>query len=131
MALNNPYSVYKKNSVNYASKEQLLLMLVEGAVKFIKIARQGILDKNVKVAHENMIKAQNIYYELMISLDEKSAGKWAVSLKQVYDFIIKKLVEANIKKDVSIIDNEILPLAENIKDTWEQAYEISKSGNPL
>lgn len=44
----NGYNVYKNNAVNYASKEQLLLMLVEGAVKFCKIARQAIIDKDVK-----------------------------------------------------------------------------------
>ena len=43
----NGYNVYKNNSVNYASKEQLLLMLTEGAVKFSKIARQAIIDKDV------------------------------------------------------------------------------------
>ena len=47
MALNNPYAVYKNNSVNYASKEQLLLMLVEGAVKFAKLGRQALLKKQM------------------------------------------------------------------------------------
>lgn len=44
----NGYNVYKNNSVNYASKEQLLLMLTEGAVRFCKIARQAIVDKKCK-----------------------------------------------------------------------------------
>ena len=47
MALNNPYAVYKQNSVNFASKEQLLLMLVDGAVKFSKLGRQAIMDKKI------------------------------------------------------------------------------------
>ena len=47
----NAYNTYKNNSVNFASKDQLLLMLVDGAVKFSKIARQSILDKDIVKAH--------------------------------------------------------------------------------
>jgi flagellar protein FliS len=122
---NNAYNVYKNNSVNYASKEQLLLMLVDGAVKFAKIGRQAILDKDVKKAHENLVKTQNIFYELMVTLDVEKGGDWAKALMQVYDYIVSELIQANIRKDVKIMD-EVIPLIENIRDTWEQAYKISK-----
>ncbi|UZQ50516.1 flagellar export chaperone FliS [Clostridium kluyveri] len=123
----NAYSTYKTNSINYASKEQLLLMLVDGAVKFVKIGRQALIDKDIKKAHENIIKTQNIFYELMATLDVSKAGDWGQSLMSVYDFIVRRLIDANMKKDVGIID-EIIPLIENVKDTWEQAYKISKTG---
>jgi flagellar protein FliS len=119
------YNTYKANSVNYASKDQILLMLVEGAVKFSKDGRQAILDKDVKKAHENIIKTQNIFYELMIALDVQNNKTWVQPLMSVYDFIIKKLIQANIKKDITIMD-EVIPLIENVKDTWVQAYKISK-----
>ena len=83
----NGYNIYKNNSVNYASKEQLLLMLVEGAVKFCKIARQAIVDKDIKKAHDALIRSQDIFSELMVSLDT-TQGEWAVQLFRVYDFII-------------------------------------------
>lgn len=120
----NGYNVYKNNSVNYASKEQLLLMLVEGAVKFCKIARQAIVDKDVKKAHDALIRTQDIFSELMVSLDT-SAGEWAVQLLRVYTFIKDKLIEANMAKDLGIID-EILPLIEDINDTWKEAYKRAK-----
>lgn len=122
---NNAYNVYKNNSINYASKEQLLLMLVDGAVKFAKIGRQAILDKDVKKAHENIVKTENIFYELMVTLDIEKGGDWAKSLMQVYDYIVSELIQANIRKDVKIMD-EVIPLIENIRDTWEQAYKVSK-----
>lgn len=122
---NNAYNVYKNNSINYASKEQLLLMLVDGAVKFAKIGRQAILDKDVKKAHENIVKTENIFYELMVTLDIEKGGDWAKSLMQVYDYIVSELTQANIKKDAKIMD-EVIPLIEDIRDTWEQAYKISK-----
>ncbi|MEY7998810.1 flagellar export chaperone FliS [Clostridium sp. Mt-5] len=123
----NAYNTYKTNSVNYASKDQLLLMLVDGAVKFAKIGKQGLLDKNIKIAHENIVKTENIFYELMATLDVEKAGNWGQSLMAVYDFIVRRLMDANIKKDAAIMD-EVIPLIENVRDTWEQAYKISRTG---
>lgn len=120
----NGYNVYKSNSVNYASKEQLLLMLVDGAVKFTKIGRQAIIDKDVEKAHNSLVRVQDIFVELMSTLD-RNAGDWAEKLFNVYVYIKDRLFEANIKKDVAIID-EILPLIEGIRDTWNEAYKISK-----
>jgi len=122
---NNAYNVYKNNSVNFASKEQLLLMLLDGSVKFAKIARQAIVDKDLKKAHENLVKTQNIYYELITSLDVNKGGEWAQNLMAIYSFIVDKLIEANMKKNVEIID-EVMPLIEEIRETWNEAYKRSK-----
>lgn len=126
MYANNAYNTYKTNSVNYASKEQLLLMVLDGAVKFSKIAKQGIEKKDIVKAHENIIKTQNIFYELMATLDLEQGGQWAENLMRIYDFIVQKLLEANIKKDVKVM-NEIIPLIEDIRDTWHEAYKIAKN----
>jgi len=120
----NAYNAYKNNSVNYASKEQLLLMLLDGAVKFAKMARQAILDKDIVKSHENLVKTQDIFTELMITLDQ-NAGEWAVNMYKIYEFIKERLFQANIKKDVKIID-EVMPLIEEVRDTWQEAYEVSK-----
>ena len=130
MAINaygNAFNTYKSNSVNFASKDQLLLMLVEGAGKFSKIGRQAIIDKDVKKAHENIVKTQNIFYELMATLDVTKGGEWAESLMKVYEFIARRLTDANIKKDVLIMD-EIIPLIDDVRDTWTEAYKKSKGG---
>lgn len=121
---NNAFNVYKNNSVNYASKEQLLLMLVDGAVKFAKVAREALAEKDIRKSHENLVKIQDIFTELMVSLDQ-NAGDWARQIYQVYDFIKTRLFEINLKKDVTMMD-ELMPVIENIRDTWYEAYEISK-----
>ena len=121
---NNAFNVYKNNSVNYASKEQLLLMLVDGAVKFSKIAREGLIEKDIKKSHENLIKAQNIFTELMISLDQ-NAGEWAKQMYRVYEFIKTRLFEINLKKDVNMLD-ELMPVIEDVRNTWHEAHEMSK-----
>ena len=130
MAMNaygNAFNTYKNNSVNFASKDQLLLMLVDGAVKFSKIARQAILDKDVKKAHENIVKTQNIFYELMTTLDVAKGGEWAHDLMSVYDFITRRLTDANIKKSIEIM-SEIIPLIEDVRDIWTEAYKVSRGG---
>jgi len=125
MQTSNAYNAYKNNSVNYASKEQLLIMLLDGAVKFAKMGRQAIADRSVPKAHENIVKTQNIFYELMATLDVQKGGEWAKQLMGVYDFITRRLTEANIKKDIDIM-NEVIPLIEDIRDTWNEAYKLSK-----
>jgi flagellar protein FliS len=126
MQTNNAYNAYKNNSVNFASREQLLLMLLDGAVKFSKIGRQAIVDKELKKAHENLVKTQNIFYELMATLDVAKGGEWAQNLMNIYDFIVRRLTDANIKKDIEIM-NEVIPLIEEVRDTWSEAYKLSKA----
>lgn len=126
MTFSNAYNVYKTNSVNYASKEQLLLMLLDGAVKFAKLAKEAILNKNVVEAHKNIIKTENIFLELTYSLDTNLGGKWAEDLKKVYEFIIDTLGRANITKDPEIIE-EAIGLIEEVREMWQEAYTLSKN----
>ena len=62
----------------------------------------------------------------MATLDVSKGGEWAQSLMRVYEFINNQLLQANIKKDISIMD-EVLPLIEDVRNTWEEAYKIAKS----
>ncbi|HAR85646.1 MAG TPA: flagellar protein FliS, partial [Clostridium sp.] len=73
---------------------------------------------------ENLVKTQDIFTELMITLDQ-NAGEWAVNMYKIYDFIKEKLFEANLKKDVKVLD-EVMPLIEEVRNTWQEAYEVSK-----
>lgn len=122
----NPYNTYKQNSVNTASKEQLLLMLLDGAVKYTKIARLAIIDKNMERAHKELVRVQDIFLELMITID-KDSSKYMQNLYNVYEFIKSELSRANIKKDVKIIDN-VLPLIEEIRDMWYAVDRKIKAG---
>ena len=121
---NNALNVYKNNSVNYASKEQLLLMLVDGAVKFSKMAKEALIEEDIKKSHENLMKVQDIFAELMVSLDQNS-GDWAKDIYKIYDFIKSRLFEINLKKDINMME-ELMPVIESVRNTWHEAYEISK-----
>ncbi|HBI92181.1 MAG: flagellar export chaperone FliS [Terrisporobacter othiniensis] len=121
MYTSNPYNTYKQNSVNMASKEKLLLMLLDGAVKYTKIAKTAIQEKDIVRAHKELIRVQDIFLELMVTMD-KSSGKYMEELYNLYDFIKNELGRANIKKDVKIIDS-LLPIIEDVRDMW---YEVDK-----
>ena len=121
----NPYNIYKQNSVNMASSQQLLLMLLDGAVKYTKIARMAILNKDIARAHKELIRVQDIFLELMITMDKNT--KYMEDLYDIYDFIKNELAKANIKKDITIIDNT-LPLIEEIRDMWYEVDAKIKSG---
>ena len=121
----NPYNIYKQNSVNMASSQQLLLMLLDGAVKYTKIAKMAILNKDIARAHKELVRVQDIFLELMITMDKNT--KYMEDLYNIYDFIKNELVTANIKKDITIIDNT-LPLIEEIRDMWYEVDAKIKSG---
>ena len=99
-------------------------MLVDGAVKYAKRAELAIEKKDVKLAHESLVRTQDIFIELMSTLN-RNAGDWAEQLFRVYEFINNKLVEVNIKKDLSLL-REVLPLIQEVRDIWYEAYEKTK-----
>lgn len=125
MYTSNPYNIYKQNSVNMASSQQLLLMLLDGAVKYTKIARMAILNKDIARAHKELVRVQDIFLELMITMDKNT--NYMEDLYNLYNFIKNELVKANMKKDVKIID-EILPIIEEIRDMWYEVDKKIKSG---
>jgi flagellar protein FliS len=123
MALTNPYQKYRHNSVTTATPEELTLMLYNGGVRFIRQGIKHIEDKNIEKAHEALVRAQEIYMHLADTLNheiELSAG-----LNSLYDFILRQLAQANIKKDVSILSS-VLELAVELRDTWKEAMQKAR-----
>ena len=121
----NPYNVYKQNTVNMASGQQLLLMLLDGAVKYTKVARLAIINKDIARAHKELVRVQDIFLELMITMDKNT--NYMEDLYNLYDFIKNELAKANMKKDVQTIE-EVLPLIEEIRDMWYEVDKKIKSG---
>jgi flagellar secretion chaperone FliS len=123
MALNNPYQQYQNNSVNTASPGELTLMLYNGCLKFIKLAKKAMEDKNIEVKNANIQKAQNIVSELMVTLNmDAEVSKNMLSL---YDYLNRRLMEANVQNDVSIL-NEVEEFIVDFRDTWKQVIQANR-----
>lgn len=121
MAMLNPYQQYAQNQITMATPEELTLMLFKGTVKFINFAIKAVEDKDIQESHNNIIKTQNIYYELISTLDTKYPI--SENLANLYNYIIKLLTEANIKKDKAKLE-EALEMSKEFVVTWEEAVKI-------
>lgn len=116
--MNNPYQKYMQNNIMLSSPEKLLLMLVDGLSRFVKTAKIAIKEKDTVKVNENLIKAQDIVVELASSLNMDY--EISENLSRLYDFVYQRLIDANIKKDIKIIE-EIEPIIEELKNTWHEA----------
>ncbi|MFO1444449.1 flagellar export chaperone FliS [Bacillus sp. Bva_UNVM-123] len=123
MVANKPYQAYKQNSVNTASPGELTVLLFNGCLKFIKLAKMAIDENNVEQRNTNLIKAQDIIQELMVTLDMKV--ELSTSLLQMYDYLYRRLIEANTKNSVDIL-NEVEGYVVEFRDTWKQAVQLAK-----
>ena len=75
------------------------------------------------MAHNSITRTQDIFTELKVTLD-LNAGDWAKQMFNVYSFINDRLLQANIKKDEAIMD-EVIPLIEEVRNIWNEAYKLS------
>jgi flagellar secretion chaperone FliS len=123
MALNNPYQAYQQNSVSTASPGELTLMLYNGCLKFIKQARQAIQQKNTQEKNLNLQKAQRIIQELMITLNPEAAV--SESMMSMYEYMNRRLVEANISNDLVILA-EVEEYVTEFRDTWKQVIHSAR-----
>lgn len=123
MAINNPYQTYQQNSVTTASPQELTLMLYNGCLKFIKLGKRAMEEGKIQEKNTNLIKAQAIIQEFQITLDrdiEISAG-----IDQLYEYIYRRLVEANMKNDAAILEEAEAQVKE-LRDTWKEAMALAK-----
>lgn len=129
MALYNATSQlqqYNNSKVLTASPAELTLMLYEGAIKFCNIAIVGIEQKDMQKAHTNIIKAERIIDHLRATLDMKYPV--AQDFERIYEYLDRRLVEANMQKDKAILE-EILMHLRSVRDNWKEVMRINGKAN--
>lgn len=123
MALPNGYQRYNNEKIMMASPAELTLMLYEGAIKFCNIAIMGIEQKDIQKAHTNIIKVEKIIEYLRQTLDMKYAV--AQDFENIYVYLERRLVEANLKKDKEIME-EVCGHLRSVRDTWKEVMRIGR-----
>ena len=121
----NPYDNYRQNAVATASPAQMGEMLYGGAVKYLRQAEGHLEQNNIQEAHNAIIKAQDIFEYLAETLNEKV--EIALNLALLYDYAYRRLIDANVTKDITIL-REVLGMTEELRDSWQQARESLASG---
>ena len=118
----NPYAAYANSKVMTASPAELTLMLYDGAIKFCNIAIIGIQEKNIEKANNNIIKTERILREFLDTLDHKYPV--AKDFENVYNYLIRRLHQANIHKDEEILQ-EVLKHLRTMRDTWKEVMRLN------
>ncbi|MFA5384590.1 MAG: flagellar export chaperone FliS [Eubacteriales bacterium] len=114
--INEQVDAYAQNNIITAPPEKLVLMLYEGALSFIDQAKETIQQGEIAKTNYLLSRSQKIINELRASLNFE-AGDFAINLERLYEYMHFRLIQANIKKDVAIL-NEITELLTEIKDSW-------------
>lgn len=117
---------YKKTSVETASKEQILLMLYQAAIKNCKKGIEAIEQKNLAKKGEYIGKMQDIVVELSNSLDFEVGGEVAKELASLYDYILYSSTQANIKIDKAHLEG-CLKVLNTLYDGWSEAIKNLKT----
>lgn len=123
---NSLINKYKKLSVHTASKEQILLMLYQTAIKDTKLAIKSIDEKKVAAKGEHIGHLQDIIIELMHALDFSIDSKLANELSSLYDFLLYSSTQANVKIDKRPL-MDCLKILETLYSAWNQAIKDLKS----
>ena len=117
---------YRETQIKTASKGKLIVILYDGLLRFLDIALENIPKKKYDVVNNNILKAQDIISELIVSLN-MDAGDISQKLLSIYTFFNTKLIEGNVKKDpnpIAFVRN----MAAELRDAWNQI--AAKGGTP-
>ncbi len=115
----SPYDKYKQTEINTANQGKLIVMLYDGAIKFLNIALENMNPQTYDIVNSNILKTQDIITELLLSLNTKEGGEISSSLFNLYIYFKKKLLEANIEKNSNLIQEVINHLKE-LRDAWDK-----------
>lgn len=112
---------YQRAATETASPAQLIVMLYAGCIRFTALGKTAIEQKDFTTSRENLLKAQAIIAELMGSLN-LSIGDLATNLMRLYDYMYRRLIDANIRRDAEAAA-EVEGLLRGLLPAWEEAVK--------
>ncbi|HEY8491234.1 MAG TPA: flagellar export chaperone FliS [Dehalococcoidia bacterium] len=117
------YQQYRRVQLQTATPSELVLMLYDGAVRFLAQAEAAMAGQDIKAAHGAVLRAQAILEELMACLrqDDNQIGPALMSL---YAYMHRRLMEANVRKDAGRV-REVRGLLERLRDAWREAVRAT------
>ena len=128
MIQKNPYEAYNNSKIQTATPAELTLLLYEGAIKFTNIAIVAMEKNDVQKTHDNIMKTEKIIEEFQATLDHKYPV--AKDFEAVYSYLLKRLFDANIRKDPEILE-EVLRHLRTMRDTWKEVMAKTANGNNI
>lgn len=123
--MNGYTNQYLATTVNSASSEQLMLMLYDGAIRFVSLGIQAIENGFVDKRAFYINKTSAIVSEFAATLDRNQNAELADNLDALYGYMLRRMMEANLKNDVAPLI-EVKGMLSDLRATWAQAIEINK-----
>lgn len=124
----NPYEAYRRQDLETSNNQELVGKLFNEAAVSLKRAIHAIEMKNYDFANDNIKKSQVIIKTLNSSLDMQY--EISGQLRNLYTYMLKRTLEANVKKDITIL-NEISEMLSGLRDTWTEAVKRSKRSQSM
>jgi len=112
---------YRRTSVVTADPKRLVLMCYEGTIDNLKLVKQKLIEKNYEAKSKALIKAQDIINELLCSLDFEKGGSIAKNLDSLYNYMLRRIIHADVNKDLSAL-NEVVGMLNELKSAWEDVF---------
>ncbi len=114
----NEVKTYRDTAVTTQSKGRLIVLLYEGAIKFMKLAVKELEAGDYEKKGQYINRAQDIINELNAVLDRNDGGEIADNLCKLYCFMSNRLSEANVKRDPQMI-REVISIMEELNQGWK------------
>jgi len=109
---------YKKAAVSTVDQRKLIVMLYDGAIKFLTIAVDKMTKGDAYESHRNLIRGKSIIAELLASLNMEAGGEIARNLQRLYTYMFNELIEANLKNDTERV-GMVINLLKDLRLGWQ------------
>ena len=124
---------YQTQSILTASPGQLVLLMYDGTLRFLAQARAGFAlsaedPRRIAQINTALLRAQAVLAELQANLDHAAGGELAGTLDRLYDYHQRRLLEANIRKDDSIVA-EVEHLVRELRDGWAEMLRTNEAAH--
>ncbi|MCV9949805.1 flagellar export chaperone FliS [Paenibacillus sp. BT-177] len=120
--ISSPYEKYKQSSVQTSTPGQLIIMLYDGAIRFVRAGLDGISSNDIAKANINLVKAQSIISELMSTLNY--SYDISKNLYALYEYMNYLLIQTNIKKKIES-GEEVLGYLQELRETWVTVNKLT------
>ncbi len=122
----NPYAQYRQQGVLTASPTELVVMLYEGCIKQLKLAKIHLSEKNYEGANNSFQRAQDIITELVMGLDFNY--DIAKELLNIYEFVQRAIIDMNITKDANQVD-PVVEILDDLRTAWVEVVKQTRAAN--
>lgn len=115
----NAAKEYLERQVQNASPAERVVLAYDGAIRFLLAARRAIEEKNIEARFINNKKASDLISYLLETLDMEKGGTIAENLRRIYFYMLRRLVEADVKNSVEAVD-DVLAQLKKLRSSWEK-----------